>query len=406
MKRVTFITTGQPSTNPRLVKEVNSLIKFGYEVKVVYCYYQEWASKYDLEFFAEHPNTYFICGGDPKKNRFIYLMFRIRFKMANILSKWTLKFSLAESAISRTHLNALKIAKSIKTDIYIAHNLGALPAAILAAKNQNCKVGYDAEDMHSAQFGNLKSQGYLLNKFIEERYFPQVDYFTAASPLIAKNYKIEYPYLKPILLNNVFPKTNPHIKPKEDTVKPIKLFWFSQTIGKDRGLEGVIAALLQLKKEFFELHLLGKLSSGDREYFLDQLNGKDINIYFYEPVAPSELIDFASQFDIGLATELSFPKNRDICLTNKIFTYVQAGLAIVASNTSGQNNFMKEYPNMGFIFDLKNFQSLVSILNQYGENQALINQQQLQAIMYAQETLNWEYEEPLFISTVEKALNS
>lgn len=406
MKRVTFITTGQPSTNPRLVKEVNSLIKFGYDVKVVYCYYQEWASKYDLKFLADHPNTYFICGGNQKKNRFVYLMSRIRFKLANLLSKWTLEFGLAESAISRTHLDALKTAKSIQTDLYIAHNLGALSAAVLAAKNQNCKVGYDAEDMHSAQFNDNKSSAYLLNKYIEEKYFPQVDYFTAASPLIAKNYKIEYPYLQPVLLNNVFPKTSANIKLKKEITKPIKLFWFSQTIGKDRGLENVIAALLQFKKEFFELHLLGKLNNVDKKYFVEQLNGKALSIHFHEPVAPSELVDFASQFDLGLATELSFPKNRDICLTNKIFTYVQAGLAIVASNTSAQNDFMQKYPNMGFIFDLKNIQSLVSILNQYVEDQTLIKQQQLQAIMYAQETLNWEYEEPLLISTVEKALNS
>ncbi|XHR93521.1 hypothetical protein ACFJIV_24875 [Mucilaginibacter sp. UC70_90] len=45
MKNVTFITTGQPTTNPRLVKEAETLHKLGYSVKVICCFYQQWARK-------------------------------------------------------------------------------------------------------------------------------------------------------------------------------------------------------------------------------------------------------------------------------------------------------------------------------------------------------------------------
>ncbi|RZL30022.1 MAG: hypothetical protein EOP00_37020, partial [Pedobacter sp.] len=217
MKRITFITTGQPSTNPRLVKEVDTLMELGYTVNVVYCFYQSWASKFDSYYIEKNPSVFHVCGGNPIDERAKFLKTKIRFKLSNYLFRIIKKTNFAENAISRTHNDALKLAKKLKADIYIAHNLGALPAAVLAATYLNAKVGYDAEDMHSGQFTDKSNSGYLLNRHIEKKYFPKIDYFTAASPLIAKKYKSIYPFLSPVILNNVFPaeiiNLNLEIKP-------------------------------------------------------------------------------------------------------------------------------------------------------------------------------------------------
>ncbi|MEB0160940.1 hypothetical protein, partial [Pseudomonas sp. AH2 (2023)] len=71
-----------------------------------------------------------------------YFKTRIRQKLSTLLFKYTRNFGIPENAISRSHIEALAIAKKIKTDLYIAHNLGALPAAVLAAKRNGAKVGY------------------------------------------------------------------------------------------------------------------------------------------------------------------------------------------------------------------------------------------------------------------------
>ncbi len=47
--RITILTTGQPSTNPRLVKEADTLAKMGYMVFVYYCYWSDWAFKNDFD---------------------------------------------------------------------------------------------------------------------------------------------------------------------------------------------------------------------------------------------------------------------------------------------------------------------------------------------------------------------
>ncbi len=60
-----------------------------------------------------------------------------------------------------------------------------------------------------------------------------------------------------------------------------------------------------------------------------------------------------SDFDIGLAIEdPTADENRNICLTNKIWSYFQAGLYIVATNTLAQQQFMQLFEQHGCICSL------------------------------------------------------
>ena len=403
MKNITFITTGQPSTNPRLVKEAETLIKLGYQVKVICCFYQGWAQEFDQEIINRNKDVYIYCGGDPVNEKLSYYKTRLRQKTSLRLFNYTEAFGIPENAISRTHAEALATAKSIKTDLYIAHNLGALPAAVLAAKFNHAKVGYDAEDMHSGQFKNRTEKGYLLNKFIEEKYFPQTGYFTAASPLIAQNYKQVYPYLNPVLINNVFPKTDLQISANIDTTQPLKLFWFSQTIGAERGIENIIGAMALIAKPT-ELHLLGNCSAGDELAIVELAKYNRLapgQIHFHKPIAPDELFKFAARFDIGMATETAPNLNRDICLTNKIFTYIQAGLAIIASDTQAQRLFLEQYPATGSLYQKDDATSLANCIMEYAENPESLTQTKQMNYQLGQTELNWENESQIFQRIIE-----
>lgn len=403
MKRVTFITTGQPTTNPRLVKEVECLIELGCQVKVIYCFYQPWAQRFDEELILKHPGAFIFCGGDPVKDKKAYLKTRIRQKICNILFKCLNLPGVAENAISRTHTEALAKAKTINTDIFVAHNLGALPAAVMAAKNMGAKVGYDAEDMHSAQYTSNDDPGYKLNKYIEERYFGATDYFSAASPLIAECYAKSYPYLAPVVINNVFPKIQFSVTQHYGKGKPLTLFWFSQTIGPDRGLELVIKAMANTADRI-ELHLMGHCSDEFRTIFLAQASECGLNdsaVQFHDPVAPDELFSFAAEFDVGIASETASTINRDICLTNKIFTYLQCGLAIVASDTRAQTLFMQQYPDTGSLYLKTNDASLVEVLDHYLKSPDELFSVRLANYQLGQTTLNWENERTKFVTLIE-----
>lgn len=398
--KIVLVTSGQPSLNPRLVKEADSLFDAGYDVTVVYLYWNDWGTDLDKQLLSEKKWKSIRVGGDPKNEKWIYWLSRIRHKFANIfVSKFGYRFGLPELSIARGSLNLMRKVKGLKADLYIAHNLGALPAATIAAKNNHAKCAFDAEDFHRQEVTNDYNSGeFKLKKIIEDKYLPKVDYLTTASPLISETYKKLYPAIHPETILNVFPSQRNRLKKKK---KNLRLFWFSQNIGKNRGLEEVICSLAY--QENVELHLLGFSMPSIKDYFKklsEQSAFRSENIYYYAPIPSNEIIKFASQFDIGLATETGFPLNRDICLTNKIFTYIQAGQAIIASDTAAQKWLLESYPEMGFIYNRTKINQLTGIIRNYLSNSELLEEHQAKALKYAQNELNWEHDEKKFLKKI------
>ena len=244
MKKIVLLSSGQPSVNPRLVKEANALITAGYDVSVIYSFWTHWAWEMDKKLFATVSWQPILAGGSPYQNKSLYFLTRLRFKIVSLIaSNITLKFGIAEMAKGRAYVELFRKAKSIKASFYIAHNLAALPVAVKATNFHRAKCGFDAEDFHRQEVSDSTLDfNYRISSFLEDKYLTSCAYITTASPLIAKAYKKLYPQLDPVVIDNVFEK-----KFLQDQVERIddklKLFWFSQTVGKNRGLENVIGAL-------------------------------------------------------------------------------------------------------------------------------------------------------------------
>jgi glycosyltransferase involved in cell wall biosynthesis len=392
LKKIILISPFPPAQNPRLVKEYKTLKANGYHVKVLYAERDQWAS-----IFNEQLNSDFhLVGG--KFNSIYYHLTRILHKLSLLM----LPIEFAYNRISL--IMTIKLLFN-KADLYIAHNLAALPIGIKAAKFHNTKCGFDAEDFHRNEVTDDKnSKEYNAAKHIEDKFLPLVNYITAASPLIAQEYKTLYPHLKPVVIKNVFPiefvnKVNVKSYSK---IEPIRLFWFSQTLGKGRGLEDVIEALQQNHTFNFELHLLGNASNEVQTYL--KVLAKKTKLHFYQPIPSDDIFKFASEFDIGLALEQNIPYNRDICLTNKIFTYLTAGLAIIASNTTGQKKFIEENIEIGKTYQIGNIKELSKILMFYYNNKTELFETKIKASKLALNELNWEKESEKFLNVI-KTLN-
>jgi glycosyltransferase involved in cell wall biosynthesis len=391
--KVILITSGQPALNPRLVKEADSLTTAGYEVIVFYVYWNDWGTEFDVRLLPQKKWKAIRVGGHPTAQPITYLFSRFLFKLTRlaIRFKW-------DSAISRSSFFLTRELKKHQADLYIAHNLGALPAAVKAANIYKKPCGFDAEDFHRYETTDDKSDPDVqLKIYIENKYIPQVTYLSASSPQIGERYEQLYPGKKAIILLNVFPKILNDTLQLREKISPIKLFWFSQTIGKNRGLEHVIAALKSFAPKTFELHLLGKLD----DHIQALINHPDI--YCYPPIPPDEIPGFANRFDIGLSTELTEPQNRDICLPNKLFTYIQSGLAVIASDTSAQKAFFNSHTGSGKTYT--NPDSLKETLHYYLQNPQAISEAKKTNYALGQTTLNWENESKQFLEIVARTLN-
>jgi len=398
-KKICLITTGQPSTNPRLVKEADALVEAGYEVVVLAVFYIAWANEADKHFYVNKDWKLVFVGGSPDKDKFLYFLTRVRYKIAKILFRSGLSEIVAYAAASRATPELIRQAVKTKADLYIGHNLGALPAAVAAARKNDAKAGFDAEDFHSEEMDDVRHQRIV--EFFEHRCLPQCDYITAASGPIAQAYAQKYGFPEPVAILNVFPLKFLQEGAKQSN-PDLLLYWFSQTIGPGRGLEDVIEAMGKVKKKV-HLYLQGQISPDYRSQLtaLAVQNGVPENkIHFLSPCPPDDLFKSAAQFDVGLAIEFSKPLNKDLCLPNKILTYLLAGLSVIATETKGQRPIIESIGKAGWMYPAGDIGSLAARIEFLCENREELKNSKSEALKQAREKYNWDIEKKKFLRII------
>jgi glycosyltransferase involved in cell wall biosynthesis len=406
-KKVLIITSGQPAVNPRLVKEADMLSENGWEVIVLYQYWNAWGSSMDAALLPKKKWKAIRVGGNPVSEKLKYNLSRLQHKFFKILfHRLYLKFA-SRYAIARSSRYLIREAKKIKADLYIGHNMGALPAVVHAAINNGGCCGFDAEDFHRFEnSNNPSSPDVRIKKTLEEKYFPRLDYLTTASPLITDQYKALFPQLKINTVLNVFPKFQGRPDFKKGS-RSLRLFWFSQTIGTGRGLEEVLEAIQMNNSIEIELHLLGQVDAETRTRFssvIETSATKRSKVFFYDPLPSEKIIEFAARFDVGLATETGVPINRDICLTNKIFSYIQSGLAVVASDTLAQKQLFMNHDGFGCLYKKGNANQLNSIFESYYNDPSLLDMHRRKAWELGQRDFNWENESVHLLSIISETI--
>ena len=359
--RVCLVTPGQPSTNPRLVKEADALHVAGYGVQVVACKYQEWADEADKAFEGREWSITWLRYG-PMASRPRDLWQRGRRRVAKELVRVTgPQPGLSERAFHYAIPELTHRVRQIPADLYIAHNLAALPPASRAARRHDARLGFDAEDFHRGELPETPDNALdrAITADLEARYIPHCDYVTAASDGIAEAYADTLGIERPTTILNVFPwKERDHSVPDDALTEETpegkrSLYWFSQTIGPDRGLEDALRALPSLPDDVI-LSLRGQWSPGYEDTFRGQAKrlGVAERIRHLDLVPPDELIPRTAQHDVGLALEQpSVSTNRTICLTNKLFTYLLGGTPFVATDTPGQRPVVDDLPKVAQSYD-------------------------------------------------------
>ena len=293
--------------------------------------------------------TYYPVSGDRKP--FIpWLVSSFLFSAAGILL-YVFKSNVRLLSIGSNKRSWLLIdaLSKIKGTIHlvVAHNPGSFYPAQCFAQQNNISFGIDLEDYHPGETNDATASERM--RRLNQAILPKADYISVASPLIASYSKedLEAPPKKELLILNYFAADEflaPQIK---EAGTALTLVWFSQNISHGRGLEELIPVLQTI--DDVALHLYGHMDEGFYETWLKGRN----NIIVHAALAQAALHKELHKYDIGLALERPASNlNRDLCITNKILAYYQAGLYILASSTSAQDAFIQEHPDAGKICGL------------------------------------------------------
>ncbi len=447
---VCIVTSKHVSYNPRVVKEADALSSAGHDVTVVTVCNNCAQAALDEGIMATR--SWRLLTVNYRKQGFLetfrWLWFGIRQRLfSDYFTGITLGFGLAERGQGREYPELRRLACSLKADLYIAHHAECLGAAYAAARKHDARFAFDAEDFHSGMFAAPITEyvpaEFDLRKLLEEsdhrpkgaeqrrieylerKYLPHCDHMTAASDGIGEAYSLKYDLPCPTTILNVFPleKLPKHDKVANQAQDSIhhspftihslqgsihhspftihKLYWYSQVIGPGRGLEEAVQALALLVTPC-ELHLRGMPLPG----FVEQLTALAVSLgvgerlIIHPPCPPDDLIAEAARYDVGLALENSVELNRLICVTNKIFTYMNAGLAIIATDTPGQRGIMAQAPDAGLSCRMNDVESLAMAVNRLLESPELLTSFRKESRRAAEERFNWRVESDTLVRLV------
>lgn len=382
----------------------------GFHLTVIWCPISPWADGLDQELFKKYPDILWINAGcNIRFRKFNFLYLQIRQKI------WQLVFRLMgnqfDAAIKSLVLYSQELtalALMHPAELYIGHNLGALLAIVKASKFYNSKSIFDFEDYHRGEMHENSLHSQMVTN-VENHYTPQVSSITTASPAITQVYKNFFPKASITTINNCFPLSYSLDCLIQLPSKPLKLFWFSQYVGKKRGLETVIESMSKFSKDEITLTLLGTASNEIKIYFKslsEKLNLSEKQVVFIGPVSEKDIVQIASEHHIGLASEYSHNANRDLCLTNKIFTYLLAGNAVVLSDTYAQKSFLRENPGIGSLYKQNSVKELTFVLKSYLIDADFLFLHRQKALELSKIKYNWDIEKKQFLRNIESILKS
>jgi len=300
---------------------------------------------------------------------------------------------LAEYSVCASFPELRALASAEPADWFIAHTQPTLPAAVAAARRWNAKLGFDCEDLLT-ETGDRFCEA---NRLIERKYLRHCDYITVTSNAMAEHLANAYNIPHPTVLYNVFPMSlaegvppprqrAPHVK--------LRLHWVSQTIGPDRGLQDVFEACAGLAAQV-EIHLRGQVSEQqERELTASAERWGVAECLKYLPLIDhDELIRSMAEYDVGLALERPQNRNYGLTVTNKIFSYMLAGLAVAATETPGQREMMDQAPGAGFLYAAGDANRLRTALAIWINDRNQLRQAQQAAWEAARARFCWEIEQ-------------
>jgi glycosyltransferase involved in cell wall biosynthesis len=402
MKRICLISHGQPSRNPRLIRDANCLSIAGYDVTVLTPRILKLWVKYDDEIVNNAKWKYvYLDYVDQPLDRLYWQYVRVRKRISQVIAPYFTSEYVVANSVEYLNQELFIKASKIKADIYIAHQQQALPAAAWAATKNNGKFAVDIHDL----LADCSSEPVYLIKYIENRYLQECAYVSTMSTAAAQRIKeINHLSTTPIVRYNT-----QRIEDRQSILHPsqrqcaetLSIYWFGQTIGSHSRADQVLKAIPLLAKSV-KLVLRGNTNTEFTNYLISL--AKELNISHcleIKPIAsPIDMVSLAANHDILLGSQPGKELFHQMAIGNKVFTGMMAGLALALTDTIAHRQFLQENPGCGFLFPDQDEVALAELLNNILMDKKILEDMKVYSWNLAERFFNCEKECDLFVNTI------
>ncbi len=402
MSKILILIGAHLCTAPRPQKEADSLAAAGHDVIVRGVWFDPVLVERDRHLIAQKPWRFEpVLDFQPHHwltNRWV----RLRAKLAR--QQFQQSGRVTPELLGYGTSTMLKAALDETADLTIVHSEAGLWVGEKLLQ-RGFRVGVDFEDWFSQDLlpSALATRPVAEIKRLEKVLLQHSSYCLTTSHALAETLATVYQVPKPTVIYNLFPTATT----VSSAPSPVpRLHWFSQTIGPGRGLETLFQALSHLHVPV-EIHLRGNYPNSARHWLEPQIpaNWRD-RISIHPTVPNDELPARIAEHDIGLALEQADPPSRNLTITNKLFQYLQAGLAIIATDTAGQREVFQECPQIGHLIPCQNPVALAKAITNLVEDSLTLHQTKQAAHQAVRDSFSWEEQRDRMIQIAAHALRS
>lgn len=398
-KKAWIISFTGVSNEPRVLRQAEALEAAGWDVIV--CGFDGHSPRPTNWTFIRLPNS------EPFKSSVHSLAQMIRQRIPGLIRKNPT--SLVGSALARLshatnlwwkqiELELCRVARErpdLKADLVIAHDYYTAPAGFSVAKIYGSKFSIDVHEYAREQYSNdpawVRDQQPIIIG-VQDYYLRRADVVTVVcegiANLIASETKLLAP---PIVVRNVpFIQSMGLQKPG----KSLKVLYHGD-LSRPRQIHVLVESVPMWRSEF-SLILRG---SGDPTYIGDlkrriTLLGIEDRVKFEPPVPFKDIVKAANKADIGILSYESYSPQIRFCLPNKIFEYIQAGLALCVSDLEEIGRVVNHY-KVGKLIETHNSQTIANTINAFTHENVLDFKK---ASLEAAKELNWDSERERLMS--------
>lgn len=217
--------------------------------------------------------------------------------------------------------------EALRPDIVHCHDLDTLWAGYCAAKKLGAKLVYDSHEIYlemhflSHMFKDEYAQ-------IEAEVFPQIDGFVTVSPEVGEYLTTKYnSTITPVVTYNGGTHIVSEAKPVDGRVK----LFFQGAFAHDRNNTELVEAMAELR-DVATLTLQGWGQDEEEFKRIIKEHHLEDTVFIIDPCGPLEVVDSASNYDVGVINSKCIDVNFSHTLPNKLFDYMCAGLAIASTD--------------------------------------------------------------------------
>jgi glycosyltransferase involved in cell wall biosynthesis len=392
-----MITHDAPYIDRRILLQAKSLVSNGYSVDIVYPF-----GEVNHDF--QNVGINYKCIKQQLNSRNV--ISRLKGNIRKILPQKLYEklkecyFKVAKTNFIDYESDLLQKSLEGNYDIFVAHDLPALPIAHKAAKTKNAKLVYDSHEFFTEQIA-LKGNRKTFFQKCEKNLIYDVDLIFTVNSDIANLFFQTYEIKDiTILLNsieeiNCSNRKNLHSLLNIESSK--KIILYQGGFLEDRNLETLVESAQYLDDNNI-LVMLGYSFLEDKlKKLASKRNILNKKVYFINRVPQKELLNYTAAATIGLIPYPAIDLNTKYCTPNKMFEYITAEIPIITNQKLVTvSKFLNQF-NIGHHISFENpyiiADGINTIMKDLDINKSIKN------IKTAKEALRWEKQEDILLKS-------